>query len=93
MLEAYGPGGVAIFIEAATDNTNRTVPEVKKILSDHGGKWAEPGSVRWAFESQNGEWVAKFKQTISEEDLVSLEKLIEAILEQDDVQKVHTNTD
>ena len=93
MLEAYGPGGVAIFIEAATDNTNRTVPEVKKILSDHGGKWAEPGSVRWAFESQNGEWVAKFKQTISEEDRISLEKLIGAILEQDDIQKVHTNTD
>ncbi len=93
ILEAYGPGGVALFIEATTDNTNRTVPEVKKILSDHGGKWAEPGSVRWAFESQGGELAAKFKQPISQEDRIALEKLIEAILEQNDVQKVHTNTD
>src|SRR3989344_1759085 len=40
VMEAYGPGGAAIIIEATTDNRNRTVAEVKKILSDGGGKWA-----------------------------------------------------
>ena len=50
VMEAYGPGGVAILIEAATDSRNRTVAEVKKILSDNEGKWAEPGSVLWTFE-------------------------------------------
>ena len=91
ILEAYGPGGTAILIEATTDNTNRTVPEVKKILNDHGGKWAEPGSVRWAFEIHEDEWVAKFTQPISDKDRVDLETLIEAISQQDDVQKIHTN--
>lgn len=49
-FEAYGPGGVAILIEAVSDNRNRAVAEIKKILSDSGGKWAEAGSVRWAFD-------------------------------------------
>ena len=49
MIESYGPGGVAVLIEAVADNKNRVIAEVKKILSDHGAKLAEPGSVLWAF--------------------------------------------
>ena len=49
ILEAYGPEGAAILIEAITDSKNRTISEIKKILSDYGAKWAESGSVRWAF--------------------------------------------
>jgi transcriptional/translational regulatory protein YebC/TACO1 len=49
-FEAYGPGGSALIIEAVSDSKNRAVAEVKKILSDNEGKWAEAGSVRWAFE-------------------------------------------
>src|SRR3989344_706881 len=37
LLEAYGPGGAALLIEAVTGNRNRTIPEVNKVLSDHGG--------------------------------------------------------
>ncbi|MBI4087670.1 MAG: YebC/PmpR family DNA-binding transcriptional regulator [Candidatus Liptonbacteria bacterium] len=48
-FECYGPGGVAIIVEAISDSRNRTVAEIKKVLSDFGGKWAESGSVRWAF--------------------------------------------
>lgn len=47
--EAYGPGGVAIIIEAATDNKNRTYPEVRHALSKNGGNIAEPGSVAFQF--------------------------------------------
>ncbi len=49
-FEAYGPGGIAIMIEAISDNKNRTVQEIKTVLKESGGKWAESGSVRWAFE-------------------------------------------
>lgn len=49
-IESYGPGGAAILIEATADNKNRAIAEIKKILSDHGAKLAEQGSVRWAFE-------------------------------------------
>ena len=48
--EAYGPGGVAVVIEAATDNKNRTVAEVRHILVKHGGSLGESGCVGWMFE-------------------------------------------
>lgn len=50
LYEATGPGGVAILIEGITDSTNRTVGEIKHILSKHGGRLAEPGSLSWNFE-------------------------------------------
>ena len=49
-IEAYGPAGTALIIEALTDNKNRTVSEIKYLLSQHGGKMAEAGSVLWLFE-------------------------------------------
>ena len=48
--EAYGPGGVAILIEALTDNRNRTAPEVRVILDRNGGNIGNAGSVAWMFE-------------------------------------------
>ncbi|MCD6402512.1 YebC/PmpR family DNA-binding transcriptional regulator [bacterium] len=50
LLEAYGPGGVAIIIEGITDNKNRTISQIKQILSKYNGKLAQEGSVRWLFE-------------------------------------------
>ena len=47
--EGYGPGGVAIFIEAVTDNANRTVAELRHILERHGGNLGSSGSVAWQF--------------------------------------------
>ena len=51
-LEAYGPGGSALIIEGTTDNNNRSISEIKFLLSEHGGKLANPGSVLWLFERQ-----------------------------------------
>ncbi len=48
--EGYGPGGVGLIIEAATDNKNRTFPEVKNALTKNGGRIAEPGSVAFQFD-------------------------------------------
>lgn len=50
MYEGYGPGGVAILVEAATDNLNRTYPEVRLAFSKHGGNIAEKGAVAFQFE-------------------------------------------
>ncbi|MBR6532760.1 YebC/PmpR family DNA-binding transcriptional regulator [Candidatus Saccharibacteria bacterium] len=47
--EAYGPGGVGIVIEVATDNKNRTMPEVRHTLDKNGGRMADPGSVMFQF--------------------------------------------
>ncbi len=49
-FEALGPGGIAIIIEGITDNTNRTLGEIKGILSQYQGKLAGEGAVRWMFE-------------------------------------------
>ena len=48
--EGYAGHGVAVFIEALTDNRNRTGPEIKSTFSKLGGSIAEPGSVAWQFE-------------------------------------------
>lgn len=50
LYEGYGPGGVAILVECATDNLNRTYPEVKLAFSKHGGNIAEKGAVAFQFE-------------------------------------------
>ncbi|MBI5421057.1 MAG: YebC/PmpR family DNA-binding transcriptional regulator [Parcubacteria group bacterium] len=50
--EAYGPYGVAFIIDAVSDNKNRTLAEVKHILSQHNGKFAAMGSVSWMFEER-----------------------------------------
>ncbi len=50
LYEGYGPGGVAILVECATDNTNRTYPEVRLAFSKHGGNIAEKGAVAFQFE-------------------------------------------
>lgn len=50
MYEGYGPGGVAVLVECATDNVNRTYPEVKLAFSKTGGSIAEKGSVAFQFE-------------------------------------------
>ncbi len=94
IIEAYGPEGAAILIEVITDNKNRTIAEIKKILSDNNAKFAEAGSVRWAFEAVGGEdgWQAKFKQEISADAKEKLISLISELENRDDVQKVYTNS-
>lgn len=51
-FEGYGPGGVALYIITTTDNRNRTVSEIRHILSKYGGNLGEIGSVNWVFEKR-----------------------------------------
>src|SRR3954454_641726 len=68
MYEGYGPGGVAMLVEALTDNRNRTGSEVRHIFTKNGGNLGEPGSVAWTFEKK-GEIVVDGSR-YSEDDLL-----------------------
>ncbi|MDD5730475.1 MAG: YebC/PmpR family DNA-binding transcriptional regulator [Candidatus Omnitrophica bacterium] len=70
MYEAYGQGGVAILIEALTDNKNRTTAEVRNILSKKGGNMAGAGSVSWMF-TQKG-YILIDKKDIAEDALMDI---------------------
>src|SRR5438552_4461752 len=52
LYEGYGPGGVALMVDALTDNRNRTGSEVRHLFSKHGGNLGEPGSVAYLFEKR-----------------------------------------
>ncbi|MEZ6187631.1 MAG: YebC/PmpR family DNA-binding transcriptional regulator [Planctomycetota bacterium] len=52
IYEGYGPGGVALMVEALTDNRNRTAPEMRFIFSKHGGNMANQGAVAFMFDRQ-----------------------------------------
>jgi YebC/PmpR family DNA-binding regulatory protein len=52
VYEGYGPGGVAILVEAATDNKNRTVSDVRSVFTKNGGSLAGAGAVAWQFEAR-----------------------------------------
>ncbi len=71
--EVYGPGGVALIIETATDNKNRTVGEIRHVLGKYGGNLAESGSVSWMF--------AKTGMIVIPRDAINEERLLELALD------------
>jgi YebC/PmpR family DNA-binding regulatory protein len=68
--EGYGPGGVAIIVEALTDNTNRTTPEIRHIFEKQGGNLGTPGSVKFQFEKKG--YFAVEKSAVSEDKLMDV---------------------
>lgn len=68
--EGYGPAGVAMLVEVATDNKNRTVAEVRHLFSKHGGSLGETGSVAWMFERKGVITIPK--QDKSEDDILAI---------------------
>ena len=84
LYEGYGPGGVALLVEAVTDNRNRTGSEVRHILSKHGGNLGEPGSVAYLFDKKGV--VVVDGERYSEDDLmVAIDAGAEDITTDDDV--------
>jgi len=98
IYEGYGPGGVAIMIEIMSDNRNRTVSEIRYILSKHGGNMGEAGCVSWAFNKKG--YIVVEKTHADEEKLMGLvleagaedlrtdEKNFEVITSPDDFERV-----
>jgi YebC/PmpR family DNA-binding regulatory protein len=91
--EAYGPGGVAVIIEALTDNRNKTAAEIKHVLSKHSFSLSGKGSALWAFERVDGDWIPKTTIRLSKEDKDVLEKATEELEDNDDVQEFYTNAE
>ena len=89
VYEGYGPGGVAMLIEAMTDNRNRTGSEVRHMLSKHGGSLGEPGSVAYLFDKRGV--IVIDAEKYSEDDLMpAVEAGAEDIVQDDTVFEVLT---
>lgn len=90
IYEGYAPGGVACFIDVATDNKNRTVAEIRHILTKAGGSMGEAGSVAWMFDKKGVITFSKDKYT--EDDLleVGLDAGAEDVIDDGDTLAVHT---
>ena len=71
IYEGYGPSGVAIMMEVMTDNKNRTVPEIRHIMTKNGGNLGESGCVNWMFEKK-GTIVVNCSDDMDEENLMEL---------------------
>jgi YebC/PmpR family DNA-binding regulatory protein len=73
ILEGYGPAGVALMVESLTDNKNRTVSDVRHLLTKYGGNLGEPGCVAWMFDKKG--------VIVFEGEGVKEDELLEAALE------------
>ena len=88
--EGYGPGGVAILVEALTDNKNRTTSDVRNIFSKKSGNMAGSGSVNWMFEKRGYFLISK--SSIDEDSLtaIALEAGAEDLTEESDSYEIKT---
>lgn len=92
VYEAYGPGGVAILVDALTDNKNRTTPEIKHIFSLYGVELSNPGAASWAFTKTGGIYVPHDPlHEVGGADEEKLMVILEALDEHEDVQQIFTN--
>src|SRR5438874_6002687 len=90
--EGYGPGGVAILVECATDNRNRTVADIRNTFNKNGGRLGESGSVAYLFNAPTG--VIAVSNTITDEDTlisVALHAGADDVKAEEDVFEVYTS--
>ena len=88
--EGYGPGGVAVVVEVATDNKNRTVAEVRHLFSKGGGSMAETGSVAWMFDRKGVILLPKKNKSEDEIMEIILEEGAEDIQTEEEYFEVYT---
>lgn len=93
VYEGYGPGGIAVMIEATTDNKNRTFNELRVILERHGGNMGTNGCVSWIFERKG--FITVDKNSIPEEEIfnIAVEAGAEDIKLEGDVYEITTSTE
>jgi YebC/PmpR family DNA-binding regulatory protein len=93
LYEAYAPHGIALLVQVATDNRNRTLAELKHTLSRGGGSMAEPGSVSWQF-AQKG-YIAVPAGPVSYDDLflIAADAGAEDVLDDPETMEVYTGRD
>jgi len=91
--EGYGPGGVAIFVDCLTDNTNRTVADVRAVFTKHGGNVGTTGSVAFLFDRKGQFLIPADGQDEDELFLLVAEAGAEDLRREDDVFVVTTSLD
>ncbi len=90
---AFGPGGVVILITAITDNKNRALAEIKKILQEHNAKFTELNSVQWMFQRSGTGWIPNNPVKIEDENIKKeIEALYEDLDNEQDVSEIYDNT-
>jgi YebC/PmpR family DNA-binding regulatory protein len=87
--EGYGPSGIAVLVEVATDNRNRPVAEVRHIFSKYGGAMGEVGSVSWMFSKKGVLCFEKSRYTEDQLMEIGLESGAEDIVDEDELWEVH----
>lgn len=93
LYEFYGPGGVALIIEGLTDNKNRTISEIKRVLSNYGFELAKPGSVLWVFNKTETNYNPSSFIALSKESKDVLYNIIAELEENEDVENLHHNAE
>jgi transcriptional/translational regulatory protein YebC/TACO1 len=93
LYESYGPGCVAILIEALTDNKNKAAQEIKHILAIHELELASQGSASWAFTKTHEGWQATTTVPLEDADIEKLSQIVEELENNDEVQNVFTNAE
>ena len=88
--EGYGPGGVAVIVETATDNRNRTVAEIRHLMSKGGGSMGENGCVSWKFERKGVIQFSKEKYTEDQLMEAALESGADDLRDEGDVWEIQT---
>lgn len=91
--EGYGPGGVAMLIQAVTDNSKRTTPEIRHIFTKAGLELGTPGSAAWAFQKTADGYVPTTPMELDDATGEKLAEFIETLEENDDVTNVYTVAD
>lgn len=92
VYEAYGPGGAALIIEVITDNKNRTLSEVKHILSKNDGRLSEAGSVNWMFEKKGVIRISFISDEEKEEiEMAAIDSGASDIIEEDKSLVIYTD--
>jgi YebC/PmpR family DNA-binding regulatory protein len=88
--EGYGPGGVAIIAQVLTDNKNRTVSEIRRMFTKHGGNLGETGCVSWMFDKKG--WITVEKSQVDEDRLMDivLDAGAEDVRDEDEIFEVVT---
>jgi YebC/PmpR family DNA-binding regulatory protein len=89
--EGYGPGGIALIVEVATDNTNRSASKVREIFTKNGGSTATPGSVSYQFDRKGEIRIPGEPHTEDEVLLVVLEAGVDDIVSDNDEMVVYTS--
>ncbi len=93
LYEGYGPAGVALMVSVLTDNSQRTVAEIRNIFKDHGGNLGVAGCVQWMFESKGVIVVPRDQADFDEVFMIAVEAGAEDVVEDEEENTIEVHTD